>query len=245
MIRHFIRKTLQRVGYDIVKYHSTYVSGRFDEKNLEAEFVWLKKYGFKTILDIGANEGQFADKMNSLFPEATIYSFEPLPDTFAQLEENFRARAHIKIINVALGDSQGELQFNRNEYSPSSSFLELSDTHKNDFDFAVKVEPVKVTIDTLDNIMKTREQQPPLLVKIDVQGYEDKVIRGGLETIRNATMVISEVSFVELYKGQLLFEGINKMLNEIGFFYAGSIEQLRSPETNQILQADAVFIRRS
>lgn len=234
---------LQKVGYDIVKYHPTYVVGKFDEENLQGEYPWLKEFKFKTILDIGANEGQFADKMHALFPEASIYSFEPIPEAFSLLDKNFKDVQQVEGINLALGDSTGEITFNKNESSASSSFLEMADTHKNSFDFAIQTNPIKVKVDTLDNVMTGKKIDFPMLIKIDVQGFEEKVIKGGMDIIKKADMVFCEVSFVELYKGQLLFGGIYEIFKNLGFSYAGSIEQLRSPETNAILQADAIFIK--
>jgi FkbM family methyltransferase len=205
----------------------------------------LKEYNFKTILDIGANEGQFADKMHALFPDTLIYSFEPIPESFDRLEKNFEDIKQIKGINLALGEAAGEIIFNKNESTASSSFLDMADTHKQSFDFAVKTNPIQVKVDTLDNVMSTEKIDLPMLIKIDVQGFEDKVIKGGKEVIRKADMVICEVSFVELYKGQLLFGDTYEIFKNLGFVYAGSIEQLRAPETNKILQADAIFIKRT
>ena len=62
-----------------------------------------------------------------------------------------------------------------------------------------------------------------ILVKIDVQGVEDKVIRGGIETLKKAKIVITEVEFVELYEGQVLFDGIYEQLNKLGFKFKGTI----------------------
>ena len=239
----FIRKMLQKVGYDIVKYHQTYVVGHFDEENLQGEYPWLKDLKFKTILDIGANEGQFADKMHALFPETLIYSFEPIPEAFDQLEMNFKDIKQITGFNIALGDAAGEITFNKNESMASSSFLEMTDMHTESFDFAVKTSPITVKVDTLDHVMNQEKMDFPMLIKIDVQGFEEKVIKGGMDTIKKAEMVICEVSFTELYKGQLLFDDTYQIFKNMGFSYAGSIEQLRSPDTNRILQADAIFIK--
>lgn len=199
-MRMFIRKLLQRVGYDIVKFHPTYVMGHFDEINLQGEFIWLKKFAFQTILDIGANEGQFADKLHTLFPVAVIYSFEPLRESFQLLEKNFQNIAQMRPINLALGEEAGTITFNKNESTASSSFLKMSENHKENFDFAVKEDPISVKVDTLKNVMAKEKIEFPMLIKIDVQGFEDKVIKGGIEVIKSAKAVICEVSFVELYK---------------------------------------------
>ena len=242
-MRLFIRKILQKFGYDIVKYHADYIVGNIDKENLEGEYRWLKDFNFRTILDIGANEGQFADKIHTLFPSSVIYGFEPIPETFALLQKNFKDVKQLKAINLALGDTTGEVSFNKNEYSASSSLLPLSENHVENFYYAVKTDPIKVKMDTLENVLSKEKIDFPMLIKIDVQGFEDKVIKGGIEVIKKADLVLCEVSFVELYKGQLLFAETYEMMKNLGFRYAGSIEQLRSPETNRILQADAVFIK--
>ena len=242
-MRLFIRKMMQKFGYDIVKYHPKYKIGYFDTQNLEGEFKWLKEFDFKTILDIGANEGQFADKMHAVFPAATIYSFEPIPETFAVLTKNFENVPQIKPVNIAIGDAAGEISFNKNESTASSSFLKMTNQHTDNFYFAIKTEPISVKVDTLENAMKEMDLVLPLLIKIDVQGFEDKVIKGGTEVIKKADLVFCEVSFVELYNGQSLFEKTFQTFKDLGFKYIGSIDQLRSPETNHILQADAIFIK--
>ncbi|MEO5650330.1 MAG: FkbM family methyltransferase [Ginsengibacter sp.] len=242
-MRLFIRKILQRFGYDIVKYNPPYVLGAIDMEDLEREYSWLRSFDFKTILDIGANEGQFADKMHTLFPETIIHSFEPIAETFALLQKNFENIKQLKAINLALGDFTGEVSFNKNEYSPSSSLLTMSQKHVQNFDYAVKTNPITVKMDRLDNVLDPGKLDLPLLIKIDVQGFEDKVIKGGMEVIKKADLILCEVSFTELYKGQSLFADIYEMFKNLGYTYAGSVEQLRSPETNLILQADAVFIK--
>ncbi len=83
-----------------------------------------------------------------------------------------------------------------------------------------------------------------MLIKIDVQGFEDKVIKGGVEVIKKGRFSALRGFFLIIVKkGQLLFAETYEMMKNLGFRYAGSIEQLRSPETNRILQADAVFIK--
>jgi hypothetical protein len=76
-----------------------------------------------------------------------------------------------------------------------------------------------------------------------VQGFEDKVIAGGPETIRKAKAIIIEVSFRELYEGQPLFEEIFELLSDKGFKFMGNLYQLLSPIDGAPLQADALFVR--
>ena len=81
-----------------------------------------------------------------------------------------------------------------------------------------------------------------MLVKIDVQGFEDRVLRGGERTIREAKAIIIETSFVPLYEGQPLFSDIRRQLTGWGFVYAGSVGQIRSRTTGEVLQEDSLFL---
>jgi hypothetical protein len=83
----------------------------------------------------------------------------------------------------------------------------------------------------------------PLLLKLDVQGFEDKVIIGGEDVVARAKIIIIEVSFLPLYEGAPLFDDIYQILKTRGFTYNGNFDQLLSPEDGRPLQADAIFSR--
>lgn len=212
-------------------------------KQKELKLQWIANKGIRTILDIGANTGQAAAIFKKIFPEALIYSFEPLPDCYEELVDNFRDIPLFKAFNVALGDSSGKIVFNRNEYTPSSSILPLADTHKISFPFAYEEIPQEVEIKLLDDMLNELELNSPMLIKIDVQGFEEKVINGGLSIISKADVIIIEMSTEILYEGQLLFDDLYTKLKNIGFSYYGNYEQLRSPEDGRVLQMDSFFVK--
>ncbi len=244
-MRKAIRKIFRRFGYDIIKFGNHYSAGKLDQNSVVAEWNWIKKYSFNTVIDIGANEGQFSDRIRMLFPDSMIYAFEPINRSFELLQKNFGKDSKFKSFNLALGDAPGKTIFNVNDYSPSSSVLPQTENLSKNFSYASTTREVSVDISTLDNVFSNIEFDLPLLVKIDVQGFENKVIAGGKKVISKAALVLCEVSFVELYKNQPLFDEVYEMLNDIGFSYAGSSEQLRSSESNQVLQADAIFINKA
>jgi hypothetical protein len=103
--------------------------------------------------------------------------------------------------------------------------------------------PVTVKIDRLDAVAAGLPIVEPLLVKIDVQGYEDRVLKGGLETIQRASLLVIETSFEPLYQGQPLFGDIYSMLVDRGFRYAGSLDQLSHARDGRPLQEDSIFVR--
>jgi hypothetical protein len=95
----------------------------------------------------------------------------------------------------------------------------------------------------LDDLAAELDIRAPFLVKMDVQGFEDKVIAGGPNTIRRADIVVVEVSMIRLYAGQPLFADIYRMMTDLGFQYRGNWEQCISPLDGQVLQADAIFMK--
>ena len=137
---------------------------------------WLHDAGIRTVLDIGANTGQFTCTMHALLPETTIYAFEPQADTFETLKENVSNSPELHAIHTAVGDEIGETVFHKNTFAQSSSVLPMTDLHKVAFPWATESTEVRVPITTLDAIQDVLELVPAVLIKIDVQGFEDRVL---------------------------------------------------------------------
>ncbi len=207
----------------------------------ESRLDWLKNLRIRTVLDIGANTGQFAAKIRSILPDAFIYSFEPLRDAYASLLSEMRQEPDFKAFNFALGDKDAKTLIHRSAYSPSSSLLPMLELHRAAWPHTDQVGTEEIEVRKLDNL--DLDLEPGLLVKIDVQGFEDRVIAGGRATVGAAACVITEVSFQMLYGGQLLFDDIYHVLREMGFEYGGNWEQLPNPHDGRPLQADAIFIK--
>jgi len=131
----------------------------------------------------------------------------------------------------------------QNHFTPSSSILPMARKHRQEFPFTTNSEAVSVEVRRLDDVASRLSLEDNVLIRIDVQGFEDRVIRGGEHTISKAMMVIIEVSFVQLYEGQPLFANLYDSLRRLGFCYRGSMGQLLSPTNGEPLQADAIFIR--
>lgn len=212
------------------------------EKN---KFLWLIALNINTVLDIGANIGQFALEISKFLPNANIYSFEPLRDVYAELIKNSRNIKNFRAFNFAIGDLNGTANIKRNKFSPSSSLLDMGNLHREAFPFTSCIWEEEITARRLDAVVKKEgiELIPNILIKLDVQGYEDKVISGGKETLMKAKIVITETSFQELYNGQVLFEEIYTILKDLGFRYKGNINASFHPKTGLPLFADALFIK--
>lgn len=204
---------------------------------------WVRMLNLATVLDIGANIGQSAAMFHTIFPQARIYSFEPLEDCFDQLQSNMRGVKNFAAFNVALGERSGILTFERNTATASSSLLKMTETHKKAFPHTCESHPVSVRVECLDDMASQLAIIDPVLIKIDVQGYEDRVLRGGEQTIKRAKLIIIETSFEKLYLGQTSFEDVYHVLTNWGLSYKGSLDKLIDPRDGRTLQEDSIFVR--
>lgn len=207
-------------------------------------YGWLREWGIHTVLDVGANVGQFASQIHSLLPGATLYSFEPLEDCYSELLRTMKGVERFRALNIALGDRNGREQIYRNDYTPSSSLLPMGDQLTQSFPFTAMATRQEIEIRRLDDLGDELVLMEPILMKIDVQGMEDKVLLGGERTLARTSILIVETSFTELYKGQALFDRVYRLLADWGFTFMGSEHNIRDPEDGRVLQSDAVFLRR-
>ncbi|MEQ9623696.1 FkbM family methyltransferase [Coleofasciculus chthonoplastes] len=212
-------------------------------KFISLDQPWLHELNIKTVLDIGAHAGISAVTIHSVFPKAQIYSFEPLPICFHKLQMRMAGVKNFKGFNIALGDCSSTLPLDCNSFTPSSSFLKMTDLHKTEFPYTRHSQPLRVKVERLDTLAEQLTIIDPLWIKIDVQGYEEKVMQGGEKTIQRAKLIIIETSFQKLYEGQPLFDNIYNHLIKYGFNYFGSIDQLRSRKNGQVLQEDSIFMK--
>lgn len=208
------------------------------------EMLWLQNMDIKTVIDIGANTGQSAQLFHNILPDSFIYSFEPLHDCFLQLRSNMTDVSNFKAFNIALGDKDGKQDIYRNEFSSSSSFLKMCELCKKNYPFTSRETIETSEVKTLDSIINELELKDNILLKIDVQGFEDKVLMGGMNTLSRVKVIIIETSFYELYEDQPLFSDIYDFLQKRGFVYSGNWgEKIKSPLDGATLQADSIFIK--
>lgn len=228
-----IKKIVNFFGFNITRYNKQVENAKYD---------WIKKYNIKTIIDIGANIGSFTIFINKIFPDATIYAFEPLKDCYEKITLNEKNIKTLKTFNLALGDKKESINIKRSSFAPSSSILVMGETHKNAFPYTTATAIEKIEVDTVDNVLESENLENEILVKIDVQGFEKNVLLGAKNTLSNIKIIIVELSFEELYIGSVKFDEIYNMLKKFGFNYSGSWGQLNNPINGKPLQQDAIFI---
>ncbi len=213
-------------------------------RDRKPDFRWLTSLNIRTVIDVGASKGKAVKNLRALFPDAHIHAFEPLKDVFLQMQERLVNDKNITLHNIALGTTQESITMNRSSYSGSSSVLKMNALHKQLWPITAGERPEQVNVNRLDSLLDISKLKKNILVVIDVQGMEDKVVVGGSEILGETSVIIVETSFVELYKGQPLFADMHSQLQNLGFRYFGAwAPELKSPRDGMNLQQDSIFIR--
>jgi len=196
-----------------------------------------------TIIDAGANQGQFAVAASHFYPYAFIHSFEPLPDVFPILQQNTHSISGISTYNMALGNSTGTLEFYSNAYSHASSALQVSELQKNMLPKTATSRRIEVPVQRLDDLRNKVPFNPPVLLKMDVQGFEMEVLKGAINSLGQIDYLLFETSFVQIYDGEPLFDEMHHFVKELGFELIGPVGFLQS-EKLQVLQMDMLYTRK-
>jgi FkbM family methyltransferase len=234
MLKAIVKKPLNLIGLDLVRYHPRYSQG---------EYAYVASLNIRTVIDVGAHTGEFAKMIAGILPGVTVVSFEPLKEEFRQLENNLRDLPNTQAFNLALGDQNESLDIHRSSFSQSSSLRSMTSLHKEAFPESAGETSEKVEVRRLDDALAESSMNPEILIKIDAQGYEDKVLAGAQRLLEKSKAAIIEVSFRELYEGQPLFDAIYRTMYTAGFCYMGNLYQLVHPTERSVLQADALFVR--
>ena len=178
--------------------------------------------------DVGANEGQTIELLEKTFAEPKIYSFEPAKETFGRLKrQKFRSEVILK--DLALGSANGRMTFNNYEDSCLSSFLELDGNLENRFRGVQIKNREIVEVRTIDSVVEEYGIERIDLLKIDTQGYDLEVLRGGIEALQSGVIgsVLVELNFVKMYESQSDANAIIQFLTERNFPLVDYYEKFR------------------
>ena len=124
----------------------------------------------RVVLDVGGNVGQTACEYTSYFPQAQIYTFEPVPASFAKLQSAVANLPRVKAFQMAVGSSTGTVFMNVGDDSQLNSIVKVKDS----------TSVIEVPLDSLDHIVSSLSLDQIDLLKIDVEGFELEVLKGAV-----------------------------------------------------------------
>lgn len=201
----------------------------------------IREMGVKTVLDVGANIGQYAAELRSSGYDGMILSFEPLAKPFSELVARSRTDNDWQAYRLALGDNDGEAVLYVASKLGSSSLLAMRSEHQAGAPEVTMIGTETTRVARLDVL--NLSVQPPAMLKLDVQGYEDRVLAGGAKTLRNVALIECELSLDELYEGQPSFRHMIDLLGDRGFKIIDLDPFFYDKTDGRVLSVDAMFRR--
>ncbi len=237
MLKGFVAKQIRKSGYEITR------PGYSDKTSVIYRKI-LEQFNINHIIDIGANEGQYARNMRKLGFNGDISSFEPLSNVFKKLKENSSGDNKWHVYNLALGDKDEQQEINVSKNTVSSSFLEMLPEHIKQEPDSVVVSKQKISVKRTDAIWKEYDFSSfEVFLKLDVQGYEKKVLEGAIESLKRIRLIQLEMALIPLYEGEVLLADMIQYMETLGFNLYNLIAGFSNFETGQLFQVDGIFTR--
>lgn len=244
-----IKNFLNKFGYDIIK-----IDKEFTNLNID-DLLKIKIDENPVIFDVGGNKGQSVTKFKKIFKKPIIHTFEPIESEFKIIKEKFKNDENVKLNNYALGEARGEKDFNISAQTGASSFNKINmnsrwiEVRSKEYKTSINkfVSSTKVKISTLDDYFLNNNVDKIDLLKIDTQGYEDKVLEGSMSTLKRNKVkaIVTELMFDNVYDKYFTFSDIEKYLLPNDFRMVGIYLSSNSIFENLTFFADIIYLNKN
>jgi FkbM family methyltransferase len=184
------------------------------------------------IYDVGSASGDWARMAHSLWPKATIIGFEPNASRVPDLE---KARAEVpgfRYFRCFLGPAKREVRYSDKQDQTSLFF-------DKDNSAGSAVAPMMV----LDELIQSGQIPPPDFMKLDVQGFELEVLKGGRAALERAQAALLEVTFTRFMDNMPLAADVTAFMREHRFEWHDVMGIYRRHSDDALLQMDALYVK--
>ncbi|CAA7615423.1 putative Methyltransferase, FkbM family [Candidatus Terasakiella magnetica] len=195
-----------------------------------------------TVVDVGANRGQFALLARALWPQAFIHAYEPEAAAAMVFERLMAEEPRVRLTRIAVGAEAGCATLLVSECSDNSSLLPVTERQLHFGRGAGFSHGQEVSVARLDALLRPEDIIAPALLKLDIQGGELQALQGAGPLLARFAHILAEVSFVSLYQGQALAGDIVAFLHGQGFRLAG-MGRAERDGAGVCVQTDFLFVR--
>ena len=207
----------------------------------------FEHYNIDLVFDIGANVGQYATGIMDAGYKHKIVSFEPLSSVHSIIYKESKSYSNWTVApRCAIGAKNEEIEINISANSVSSTLLTMLDSHFEGAPESKIIGTEKVQVYPLDEIASTYiSSAKNIFLKIDVQGFEQEVLKGATEMIAKAKGIEMEISLVPLYENQTwLLPQILEYMDQKGFVLTSIVPAFTDNVTGKVLQCNGIFYRK-
>lgn len=236
-IRNSIHGLLLRLGWDVRR--AGYPSS---EERVLQRFLSVARPD--TVLDVGANTGQYGRSLRMAGFAGRIISFEPIPAVHAKLLRQAAGDSEWTVAPCcALGRERSEMPINLAHNVLSSSLLPMRDIHLKAAPESRFVATETVRVERLDDVLQPLAPAGRLMLKVDTQGYEEQVLTGAPTVLERACALQIELSLVPLYEGGPTLRRMLEVCELAGFELHGLVPGFHDAGSGRLLQMDGLFLR--
>jgi FkbM family methyltransferase len=195
----------------------------------------LRRLGFspRTIIDVGAGHGDWTRMVAKIWPDARITGFEPNQTERESLEATKRDVPQFRYLAFFLGPQSRQSVQYRNRGTTTSLLAQPEDVGL----------PAEAPMMMLDQMTSEGALEQPDFIKLDVQGYELEVLRGGERVLKNCTAALLEVSLFPLFDGAPRAHDVIDFMRQRGMIWYDVMGILRRPSDDALWQLDLMFLR--
>jgi FkbM family methyltransferase len=200
----------------------------------------LQARGFeaRTVLDVGASDGRWSAMAAERFPKARFFLIEARAEMRGPLDAFCERHPGSRWLQAGAGAAAGERLLTIREDRHGSSFLPAAS-----LDEARSGRQRSVPVVTIDSLLDGAGMAMPNLVKLDVQGFELEVLRGGRHLFGAVEVFIVETSFFRFLPGMPLFHEVIAFMADRGYYAYDFAGSLRRPYDGALGQTDICFAR--
>jgi FkbM family methyltransferase len=204
----------------------------------------FEDFSINLVLDVGANTGQFAQKLRASY-KGELISFEPVSTAFDSLAKTTSYDSRWKSYKLALGSQNSTQRINVSDYTDFSSFLKTNEYCRSHFGAgSIRVAEEVVSVRRLDEVLEEVVQDfnnKRIFLKMDTQGYDLEVFKGLGNKLKYVVALQSEVSVIPIYKEMPHWTECISFYERAGFgvtgFFPVTIDSCR------VIEFDCLMVR--
>ncbi len=232
-IKRIARRKLDQSGWYLRK-----LKGLSVGTNLWIE-LW-RDYGdcITGLLDVGAHRGETVDQVHEVFPQCPIHAFEPVKSNFEVLSQRYDGVSNVRLYHTALGATEGEVEIVLQHDSQTHSLRHVAAAEAGQ-----RKESIRVM--TLDGWVKSSGKPEANFLKIDTEGFEMEVLRGGESLLRSGAInwIVCEATLDPDDNEHTQLNVLTTHLSALGYRLAGLYDQTQWQKPCRLSYFNALFKR--